>query len=66
MVNEIVGRLGGPVPLAARLGVSDQAVYKWLQRGWIPPRWHGPLLDIANDQGVELTFAELRRAVRCA
>jgi hypothetical protein len=62
LAEAIVDRFGGPIPLAECLTVSADAIYKWLQRGQIPPRWHGLLLDIAGEQGVALTFDELRLA----
>lgn len=49
---------GGAAPLAHRLGVSTQAVYKWLKRGWVSPdraaqlcRWYGvPAADLIRPE----------------
>lgn len=36
-INTVVERAGGARPLADFLGVSHQAVYAWIDRGWFPP-----------------------------
>lgn len=49
---------GGAAPLAHRCGVSPQAVYKWLKRGWVSPdratqlcRWYGvPAADLIRPE----------------
>ena len=36
----IIDRLGGTAQLAARLGLSEEAVRKWRQRGIPAAQWH--------------------------
>lgn len=36
-IEKAVEAAGGVLPLATALGVSHQAVYKFLRQGWVPP-----------------------------
>ena len=33
---ELVEHVGGALPLARALGVTHQAMYPWIKRGWLP------------------------------
>lgn len=33
---ELVNHVGGALPLARALGVTHQAIYPWIKRGWLP------------------------------
>jgi DNA-binding transcriptional regulator YdaS (Cro superfamily) len=35
-IKKAIEMAGGANPLAAKLGVSHQAVYVWLRNGWVP------------------------------
>jgi DNA-binding transcriptional regulator YdaS (Cro superfamily) len=35
-IDKAVRSAGGAASLAAKLGVSHQAVYQWIQNGWVP------------------------------
>lgn len=35
-IDRAVEMAEGAVPLAAKLGVSHQAVFQWVKRGWVP------------------------------
>lgn len=35
-IEKAVERADGAVPLAAKIGVSHQAVFQWIKRGWVP------------------------------
>jgi len=35
-IQRAIDMAGGANPLAAKLGVSHQAVYVWLRKGWVP------------------------------
>ena len=35
-IDKAVELATGAVQLAARLGVSHQAVFQWIKRGWVP------------------------------
>jgi DNA-binding transcriptional regulator YdaS (Cro superfamily) len=35
-INRAVALAGGAASLAQKLGVSHQAVYQWIQNGWVP------------------------------
>lgn len=36
-ISTVLEKAGGARPLAVFLGVSPQAVYDWVHRGWFPP-----------------------------
>lgn len=35
-IEDVVTRAGGRGALAQRIGVTNQALGQWLQRGWVP------------------------------
>ena len=35
-IKKAIELAGGANPLAVKLGVSHQAVYVWLRKGWVP------------------------------
>jgi hypothetical protein len=52
---------GGVTQLAYTLGVSHQAVHKWLKRGWVSPDRAGQLCDLYGIPAADLLRPELRR-----
>jgi transposase-like protein len=52
---------GGVTQLARTLGVSQQAVHKWLRRGWVSPDRAAELCGLYGIPAAELLRPELRR-----
>jgi hypothetical protein len=57
--SSIIARLGGPVELAGRFGISPKAIEMWERRSRIPGKWHLELLKFAAERGVKLSPDEL-------
>ena len=60
---------GGPRRVAAALGLSHAAVYRWNYEkdrrgsgGAVPTEWHAPLLEAALTRGIRLERADLVNA----
>lgn len=41
--------------IGAELGVSDEAMRKWVERGRVPYKWRLPILGSARKRGLELS-----------
>ncbi|MGA2026344.1 MAG: virulence RhuM family protein [Syntrophobacteraceae bacterium] len=54
IAKAIVDRFGGQTALAALLGKGQSMVGYWVKTGTIPGRWHGKLLSLAVERGIEL------------
>jgi DNA-binding transcriptional regulator YdaS (Cro superfamily) len=54
---------GGATQLARTLGVSHQAVHKWLQRGWVSPERATELCGLYGIPAIDLIRPELRHAL---
>lgn len=52
--ERVVGKFGGPERLVELVGVGRATVYLWLQKGLIPSRMIGELLEAADREGVPL------------
>ena len=57
----IIARFGGCKPLAERAGISPSTVGNWPSLG-IPAKRFGLLMDLAREDGVDLTWEELVQA----
>lgn len=57
--REIVQKFGGQAPLARKLGKGPSTVAYWVKNDTIPSKWHRQLLDLARQEGIALTSAEL-------
>lgn len=58
-VKIIIKRFGRQADLAEKLGIGQPAVSEWVRSGRIPPERHADLLELARQEGVELTLADL-------
>lgn len=52
--QRVIGKFGGQSALAGLLAKSPSTVQHWAKSGIIPAKWHGPILALAKDRGVEL------------
>ena len=50
--------------LAQKRGVTLAACRKWQARGFVPGKWHLPLLEEAESDGVSLTRDDLLNPTR--
>ena len=64
--KSIIGKLGGPEPVASVTGRSLSRVYRWMypaERGGtggvIPQRYHRALLEAARAKGIPLSADDL-------
>jgi LDH2 family malate/lactate/ureidoglycolate dehydrogenase len=48
--------------IAARLGASQQARWKWRQRGKVPGHWRLPIAEEARKEGIELNSDDMTKA----
>jgi hypothetical protein len=58
----IIERLGGPVAVARYCGAPITTVKNWRDRQSIPARYHRALLNMAKDDGVDLTADQIADA----
>ena len=58
-IEKAIDKAGGASPLAAKLGVSHQAVYVWLRNGWVPSKRAIELERLFDIPRVELFKPEL-------
>lgn len=54
----IIGLFGGQTALANALGKSQSTVSYWAKAGVIPAKWQEPLLNLAREQGINLSAAD--------
>src|ERR1700761_6849287 len=57
--SRVIARFGGQSNLARLLEKRPSTVQYWGSTGRIPPRWHGDLLKLAGQEGINLTPSEL-------
>ncbi len=60
--QKVIARFGGISPTAGTLGVAVSTVQGWRERGAIPKRHHGRVLEAARAAGIELGPADLGTA----
>lgn len=48
--------------IAAKLGASQQARWKWRQRGKVPGHWRMPIAEEARKEGIELKSGDMTKA----
>jgi hypothetical protein len=58
-VKELVKKYGGQSTLAEQLGIGQSAVAYWVKRGAVPSKWHGKMLEIAQNRGVDIFATDL-------
>jgi len=55
-VRELIKAIGSQAKIAKRLGVTETLPSHWIRRGYIPIRYWGPLLAMADEQGLDITL----------
>jgi len=58
-ISEVVKRYGGQQSLADKLGIRQNAISYWVKNNRIPSKWHGKLLKIAQNEGVNILATDL-------
>jgi DNA-binding transcriptional regulator YdaS (Cro superfamily) len=58
-IQKAIDMAGGANPLAHKLGVSHQAVYVWLRKGWVPAHRALEIEKLFDIPRVELFKPEL-------
>lgn len=53
--RDLIHLLGGQSALAQALGRGQSTVAYWAKTGTIPAKWHSAILEIADQQGVDLS-----------
>lgn len=52
--KKVIDKFGSQTALAALIGKGQSTVAYWAQKGCIPSKWHGPLLELAKREGIDL------------
>lgn len=52
--ERVIDKFGGQSNLAVLLGKTQSTIQYWAKAGVIPARWHGKLIVLAKDNGVDL------------
>jgi DNA-binding transcriptional regulator YdaS (Cro superfamily) len=58
--KDVIQLLGGPAAIARRIGVQPQAISLWSAAGRVPLERVPALLQMARQDGVALTAADIR------
>lgn len=58
-IRDIVNKFGGQSALAKAIGKRPSTVAYWVKQDTIPSRWHQPLLELAQNTGVDLSPGDL-------
>lgn len=58
----VIERFGGQSALARLIGKNPSTVQHWARTGRIPAKWHGEILRVARQQGVNLSPGDLVEA----
>lgn len=64
--KDIINLYGGQTALAAALGKSQSTVSYWAKVGVIPAKWQEPILNLAREQGLELSANDFVASNRIA
>lgn len=51
----VIDKFGGQAALARLIGKGPSTVQYWARKGIIPARWHGQLLSLARERGIDLS-----------
>ena len=54
LAERIIAKFGNQSELARLIGKGPSTVQAWAQKGIIPGKWHGELLRIAQEKGIDL------------
>lgn len=57
--SRVIERFGGQSALARLIGKNQSTVQYWASTGAIPHHWHGRLLTLAREKGINLAPADL-------
>jgi|SRR5215218_2031732 len=52
--KQVIEKFGGQTALARMLDKSQSTVHYWAKSGTIPAKWHGRVLALAQQEGIEL------------
>ena len=58
-VREIIRALGGPRVVAAVVGRRPAAVRNWVHDGYVPPKHHSHIIEMASGAGFQVTATDL-------
>lgn len=53
--RKVIDKFGSQTALAALIGKGQSTIAYWAKIDFIPEKWHQPLLDIAQREGIDLT-----------
>jgi hypothetical protein len=56
--DTVIAKFGGQSALARLIGKGQSTVQHWSSQGVIPAKWHPKLLQLALDQGIDLSPAD--------
>lgn len=62
--KKIIEKFGGQTALAGLIGKGQSTVAYWSKTGVIPIRWHSKLLQLAKEEGVELTKDDFTATIK--
>lgn len=57
--ENVIAKFGGQTALARLIGKKQGTVYHWSKVGLIPSKWHKTILDIARENGIDLSTGDL-------
>lgn len=57
--QQVIGKFGGQTALARLLDKPQSTVHYWSKSGTIPAKWHGEIIALAQEQGLELRPSDL-------
>ena len=58
-IREVVRRLGGEHEIARTVGLRPTSIRNWIADGYVPPKHHATVIELAAGKGVTVTAEEL-------
>ena len=58
VAHYVINKYGGQAALARMIGKGPSTVQHWASSGFIPAKWHAPILQIARDNGIDLSAGD--------
>src|SRR5437867_13278717 len=56
--QRVIDKFGGQSNLAVLLGKTQSTIQYWAKAGVIPARWHGKLISLAKENGINLRLED--------